>query len=346
MIIADKNILTDEVFIIAELSANHGGKIENAIASIRAAKKTGANAIKLQSYTPDTITLDVDNDYFKVNHGTIWDGQKLYNLYQQAYTPFEWHEELFRVAREEGIICFSSPFDKTAVDLLESLDTPAYKIASFEITDIPLIKYVASKGKPMILSTGIANLSDIELALKTCREAGNNDIALLKCTSQYPANPADANLLTIKNLADTFGVVSGISDHTEGPEACIMSVALGGRIIEKHFILDKSIGGPDASFSIDLEAFQSLVQSVRKAEQMLGKVSYESSSSVKKSRTLASRSLFAVADIRQGETLTEQNIRSIRPGYGLHPKHFFDILGKEAKEDIKRGTPLNFDLFE
>lgn len=332
-------------FIIAELSANHNGSLETAIETIKAAKKAGADAIKFQTYTADTLTIDCDNEYFKINQGTLWDGKTLYSLYQEAYTPWEWHEELFKVAKQEGLICFSSPFDKTAVDLLERLESPAYKIASFEIQDIPLIEYVASKGKPVIMSTGIAELKDIQLAVDTCRKAGNEQIILLKCTSAYPAPVELANLNTIPNLKETFGVESGLSDHTYGATVPIVAVTLGATVIEKHFILDKSIGGPDAEFSLDFEEFKQMVKSVRDAEKAIGKVSYEISEKVKANKKFA-RSLFVVKDIKAGEEITEENVRSIRPGYGMHPKHYKEAIGKRVKQDINQGTPLSWGLIK
>ena len=262
------------VFIIAELSANHNGSIETAIETIRAAKRAGADAIKLQTYTSDTMTIDCQKDDFIIK-GTIWDKQNLYKLYQQAYTPWEWHEQLFQVAKTEGLECFSSPFDKTAVDFLEELNTPAYKIASFEITDIPLIEYVASKGKPIIISTGIAELEDIQLAVDTCRKVGNNDIALLKCTSSYPAPIDEANMVMIKDLTDRFQVIPGLSDHTMGSTVPVVATAYGAKIIEKHFILDRSIGGPDASFSMNENEFKEMVKAVREAELAIGKLDYK-----------------------------------------------------------------------
>lgn len=332
-------------FIIAELSANHGGEISIAIETVRAAKRAGADAIKIQTYTADTITLNSRKEWFKINQDTHWDGQYLHDLYKEASLPWDWHEELFKVAKEEGLICFSSPFDNTAVDLLESLNTPIYKIASFEITDIPLIKYVASKGKPIIISTGIAEIADIELAIETCKSVGNNQITILKCTSAYPAEPSDANLLTIPDIKERFGVETGLSDHTMGIEGPVVAVALGAKVIEKHFILDKSIGGPDAHFSLDETEFTEMVKAVRKTELMLGKVDYKMTEKKKKSRQF-SRSLFIVEDVKSGDTLTEDNIRSIRPGFGMHPKHLSDILGKKFNENFEKGTPLDFSQFD
>lgn len=333
------------VFIIAELSANHNHNKDIAIATIREAKKAGAHAIKLQTYTPDTLTIDCDNSYFQINQGTLWDGRTLYDLYKEAYTPWEWHAELFSVAKEEGLVCFSSPFDKTAVDLLEGLDAPAYKIASFEIQDISLITYAAKKGKPMIISTGIAELEDIELAVRTCREAGNNEIILLKCTSSYPAPVELANLATMVDMKTRFGVEIGLSDHTIGETVPVVATALGAKVIEKHFILDKKLGGPDAEFSLDPSEFSKMVAEVKRAELSLGKVTYEVPDKVKGNRKFA-RSLFVVSDISVGEIITESNVRSIRPGYGLHPKYFPEILGKRMKVAARRGTPLNLDMIE
>ena len=327
------------VFIIAELSANHNGSIETAKETIRAAKRAGADAIKFQTYTADTMTIDCDIDDFIIK-GTIWEGRNLYELYQQAYTPWEWHQELFRVAEEEGLVCFSSPFDKSAADFLESLDVPAYKVASFEITDIPLIEYVASKGKPVILSTGIATMDDIELALDACRKMGNNDIALLKCTSSYPAPIKEANMAMIPDFEERFAVWAGLSDHTLGSTVPIVATTLGARIIEKHFILDRSIGGPDASFSMNEEEFTEMVLAVREAEKALGQVSYEPTEKQKSGRVF-SRSLYVIKDIKKGELITEENVRSIRPGFGMHPKHLNDVLGSRVASDISKGTRLD-----
>jgi pseudaminic acid synthase len=332
-------------FIIAELSANHNGDLNVAIETIRAAKKTGADAIKLQTYTPDTLTINCDNKHFKIEGGTLWDGKTLYELYSEAYTPWEWHKKLFNVAKEEGLICFSSPFDFTAVDFLEELDVPAYKIASFEIQDISLIEYAASKGKPIIMSTGIAEEEDIQLAVDTCRKAGNNDIILLKCTSSYPAPLELANLNTIPDLKERFNVEVGFSDHTYGALAPTIAVSLGAKVIEKHFILDKSVGGPDADFSLDVAEFTEMVNKVRDAEKLLGKVSYSISEKVKKNKKFA-RSLFVVKDVKDGDVITKENIRSIRPGFGLHPKHYNKILGKKFISNVNRGEPLSFQMIE
>ena len=332
--------MRNKVFIIAELSANHNGDIQVALDTIRAAKRAGADAIKIQTYTADTLTINCKNDYFKINHGTAWDGEYLYDLYKRAYTPWEWHAEIFKVANDEGLICFSSPFDNTAVDLLEELKTPIYKIASFEIQDIPLISYAASKGKPMILSTGIAEVEDIELAIETCRKVGNYDITVLKCTSAYPADPKDANLLTIPDIKSRFGVKSGLSDHTMGIEGPIVATALGATVIEKHFILDKSIGGADAHFSLDEKEFTEMVKAVRIAESMKGEIDYEMTEKKQKSKQF-SRSLFIVKDVKEGEEITNENVRCIRPGFGLHPKFLNNILGKKFLSDYTKGTPMS-----
>ena len=330
-----------QVFIIAELSANHNGSIDTAIKTIRAAKRAGANCIKLQTYTAETMTINSKKDDFTIK-GTVWDRRNLFDLYKEAYTPWEWHEKLFEVAAEEGLICFSSPFDITAVDFLESLNTPAYKIASFEITDIPLIEYVASKGKPIIISTGIATTEDIELALTACKRMGNNNIALLKCTSSYPAPIDEANICMVKDLSERYHVISGLSDHTIGITAPVVATCFGAKIIEKHFILDRSIGGPDASFSMNEIEFTSMVRAVREVEMAIGSVSYSLTEKQMKGKYF-SRSLYLVEDIKAGEVLTMKNVRSIRPGFGLHPKHFNEILGKKIKLDLGKGARLKFN---
>lgn len=330
-----------KVFIIAELSANHNGSIETAIETIRAAKRAGADCIKLQTYTANTITIDCNKDDFLIK-GTIWEGKNLYKLYQEAYTPWEWHEKLFSVAKEEGLVCFSSPFDRTAVDFLENLNVPAYKIASFEITDIPLIEYVASKRKPIILSTGIATTEDIELALDACRRMGNNDIALLKCTSSYPAPIEEANMCMVKDLAERYKVISGLSDHTIGSTVPVVATCFGAKIIEKHFILDRSIGGPDASFSMNEEEFTTMVKAIREVERAIGKVDYTLTEKQAKGKDF-SRSLYVVEDIKAGDVITEKNVRSIRPGFGLHPRYLKDILGKTINEDVCKGTRMSLD---
>ena len=334
----------DRTFIIAELSANHAQRKEIAIESIKAAKNAGADAIKLQTYKPDTMTLESDNQYFQITEG-LWKGQHLYQLYKEAYTPWEWHEDLFNTAKEEGIICFSTPFDRTAVDFLERFNPPAYKIASFELVDIPLIRYTASKNRTMIMSTGIAKFHEIEDAINACREVGNNDIFLLKCTSSYPAPLSEVNLATMLDLKKQFNVDVGLSDHTEGIIAPIVATALGARIIEKHFIMNKEIGGPDASFSLDEMEFGKMVEAVRKAESVYGKVSYELTEKVKLNRKF-SRSLFIVKDVKEGEVFTLDNVKSIRPNYGMEPKYIDEIIGEKATRDISKGTPFTRDLIQ
>lgn len=335
----------DKVLIVAEISANHNGSKEIAIETIKAIKRAGADAVKLQTYTPDTITLNCHLDDFKIKQDTLWDGKYLYDLYKEAYTPWEWHEDLFHVAKEEGLICFSSPFDKTAVDFLENLGNPIYKIASFEITDIPLIEYVAKKMKPIVISTGIATEEDIQLAIDTCRMVGNNDITLLKCTSSYPAPIEEANLCMIKDLAMRFNVKSGLSDHTMGSIAPIVATTMGATMIEKHFILNRTIGGPDAEFSMEEEDFFRMVQDIRLAEQSIGKVTYELTYKMQQGRQF-SRSLYVVEDMKEGDIITEKNVRSIRPGFGLHPKYFVNILGKKIASDLKKGIGLTIDMIK
>ncbi len=325
--------------IIAELSANHGNKIQNAIETIRAAKDAGADAIKFQTYTPDTLTLNCDNEYFQINQGSLWDGETFYKLYQKASTPWEWHEELFKYARSIDLIPFSTPFDETAVDFLEDLNNPIYKIASFEIVDIPLIEYAASKGKPMIISTGIATETEIKEAVEACKSQKNTDITLLKCTSAYPAPLEEANLLTIADMKERFNVKVGLSDHSLGDITAISAVALGASVVEKHFILDRSIGGPDSDFSMIPADFENMVKKIRSVEKCLGNVTYSLSDKMKSNRKF-SRSLFAVSDIKKGDLFTKENIRSIRPGDGISPKYLPQLLGHCAIRDIERGTPL------
>jgi pseudaminic acid synthase len=338
------NIMNPEkVFIIAELSANHNGSLDTALETIRAAKRAGADAIKLQTYTADTITINSKNPDFMIKHDTIWDGRGLYDLYQEAHTPWEWHGRLFDEAAKQGLYCFSSPFDPTAVDLLEELGCPAYKIASAEITDIPLIEYIASKGKPVIISTGIADDKDIELAIEAVKKMGNNQIILLKCTTSYPAPIEEANLIMIQDLAERFNVITGLSDHTMGWVAPVVSVCFGARIIEKHFILNHSIGGPDASFSLDEREFTELVKAVRAAESAIGVIDYSLTDKMKRSREF-SRSLYVVKDIKVGELITYENIKSIRPGYGLHPKYLPEIVGKRVSQSLQKGTRFNLDF--
>ncbi len=331
------------VFIIAELSANHNGDLDVAIETVKAAKRAGANCIKLQTYTADTLTIDSNKKDFIIKD-TIWDGQSLYNLYEKAYTPWDWHKKIFDVAKEQNLVCFSSPFDKTAVDFLEELDVPAYKVASFEITDIPLIEYIASKKKPIIISTGIAEKKDIELAIKACHRYNNNDIVLLKCTSSYPAPINEANLLMINDLAKRYNIFSGLSDHTMGSLAPIIATSLGARVIEKHFILNHNIGGPDSSFSMDEIEFKKMVDDVRKTEIALGEIDYSLTEKQKKGKDF-SRSLYIVKDVKKGDILSVENVRSIRPGFGMHPKHYKDVIGKYFIDDYQKGTRLSFKQF-
>ncbi len=333
------------VFVIAELSANHNGSLATAIETIRAAKRAGADAIKFQTYTADTLTLDCDESDFVIKGGTIWDGKKLHDLYKEAYTPWEWHAQLFEVAKEEGLVCFSSPFDKSAVDFLETLHCPIYKIASFEITDIPLIEYVAKQGKPIIISTGIASYDDIHLAVETCRKVGNDNITLLKCTSSYPAPVAEANLAMMQQLAIDFKVKIGLSDHTLGSTVPVIATALGAKVIEKHFILDRSIGGPDASFSMNEIEFTAMVKAIREAEVAVGTSSYELSPKQVAGKDF-SRSLYVAEAINKGDIITEATIKSVRPGFSLHPKHLPEILGKTAKRDLKKGERISLNDFE
>ncbi len=337
MKIGNFDLEKDGTYIIAELSANHNGVLQNALDTIKAAKEIGANCIKLQTYTADSMTLDCKKDDFIIKGGTLWDGKNLYELYQEAYTPWEWHKELFEYARSIDIDIFSSPFDKTAVDFLEEFNPSAYKIASFEITDYELIRYTASKMKPIIISTGIATIDEIQDVVNICREVGNNDIVLLKCTSAYPAPLEEANLTMIPNIAQTFDVISGFSDHTLGSTAPLVAVTLGAKVIEKHFILDKSIGGADADFSMDKKEFGDMIKTIRDVEKLLGKVDYSMTKKKKNSRQF-SRSLYVAKDIKKGEVFTEENIRSIRPAHGMHPKHLKDILGKTAEKNFEFGS--------
>lgn len=332
----------DSVFIVAELSANHNGDLQTAIDTIKSAAKCGVDAIKLQTYRADTMTIDCDNEYFQIKNGSLWDGEILYSLYEKAHTPWSWHKELFRVAKEEGILCFSSPFDKTAIDFLEGLDNPIYKLASFEIQDIALIDYMASKMKPIIISSGIASVEDIELAIKTIKKY-HNEITLLKCTSAYPAKVEDANLKTLLDMKKRFGVEVGLSDHTMGITLPILSVGLGAKVIEKHFILDRSMGGVDSEFSLEPSELKSLVNGVREAQKALGEVKYTLGDDAK-SNKIFGRSLFVVEDVKKGDIISEKNIKSIRPGDGMHPKYLNVVLGKTFKQDIKKGTPLKDEL--
>ena len=325
----------EHTFIVAELSANHNGSISLAKRTILAAKEAGADAVKLQTYTADTITIDSHRECF-VEKGGLWDGYTLYDLYKKAFTPWEWHKELFDYATSLSLQCFSTPFDFTAVDFLESIGNPIYKIASFEITDVNLIRYAARLHKPMIISTGVATLSDLELAVRTCREEGNDDITLLKCTSAYPAPLEKANLLTIPDISRRFGVKVGVSDHSMTDSIALTAVALGATVVEKHLILDRSMGGPDSGFSMEPDEFARMCKSIREVELVRGSAHYPAEDEEIPGRR-ACRSLFICEDMKKGEVLTAQNLRSIRPGCGLHPKYLNDCLGKTVNRDLEKG---------
>ena len=335
----------DHVFIIAELSANHEGKLETALETVRAAKRAGANAIKLQTYTADTITLKCDLPDFKISGGTLWDGRYLHELYEEAYTPWEWHKTLFDEAKKEGLVCFSSPFDPSAVDFLETLNCPIYKIASFEITDIPLIEYVASKGKPIILSTGIAEKEDVQKAIDACHRMNNFNVSILKCTSSYPAPIDEANLSLMRQFNQDFQVRIGLSDHTPGYLVPVIATSLGAKIIEKHFILNHEIGGPDAAFSLDEIEFKVMVDQVRLTEKSLGNGKYDLTPKQEEGKKF-SRSLFPVTSIPAGTIIEKSMVRSVRPGTSLHPQYLNAILGKKAKRDIGFGERIALSDFE
>jgi pseudaminic acid synthase len=336
--------MTEKTYIIAELSANHDNDLDLAKRTIEAMAKAGADAVKVQTFTADSITLDSDKPWFMAREDSLWAGTRLYELYQKAALPYEWHAELKKEAENVGLDFFSAPFDKIAVDFLDKLGVPKFKIASLEITDIPLIKYTASKNKPMIISTGVAEYNDIQLAVEACRKVGNNDITILKCTSAYPTPLDEVNLNLIPKIKSDFDVKVGLSDHTLGIEVPIAAVALGASVVEKHFILDKQNStSVDKDFSLDAIEFESMVKAIRLTEQALGEANYSLSPKAK-SATKSVRSLFAVEDIAEGEMLTEKNVRSIRPGLGLHPKHLPDLMGKKARVFIEKGTPLSFDL--
>ncbi len=330
-------------YVIAELSANHNQDFDQAVQLIRAAKDAGADAIKLQTYTPDTITIDCDNEYFRVGGGTLWDGRTLYDLYGEAYTPWEWQPKLKAIANDLGLDLFSTPFDFTAVDFLEEMGVPAYKIASFELVDLPLIRRVAQTGKPLIMSTGMATLAEIDEAVSAARQAGAAQIALLKCNSGYPAPPEEMNLRTIPHLAEAFGVPVGLSDHTLGIAVPVAAVALGACIIEKHFTLSRAVPGPDSAFSLEPYEFKAMVDAVRVAEKALGRVAYDVAPHEAASRVFR-RSLFVVKDMQAGDVFSEENVRSIRPGHGLHTRHVEDAMGRTASVAIGRGAPLSWDL--
>lgn len=332
-------------WVVAEISANHNQSYERAVEIVRAAKKAGADAVKLQTYTADTLTLDSDRECFRIGGDSVWAGKTLYELYREAYTPWEWHAPLMAVAREEGLECFSTPFDATAVDLLERLNVRVYKIASFELIDIPLLKKVATTGKPVVASTGMASLAEIEEAVATLRAHGTADIALLKCTSAYPATPAHMNLRTIPHLAQTFDVVAGVSDHTMGSTVAVAALTLGARIVEKHFTLRRADGGPDSSFSMEPDEFAAMVREIRDTERALGHVTYTPTPDETKNIQFR-RSLFIAENVRKGDVFTERNVRSVRPGHGLHPRYLESVLGKKAACAIERGTPLTWHHLE
>lgn len=334
----------EPTYVIAELSANHGQDFDQAVAIVRAAKQAGADAVKLQTYTPDTMTIDCDAEPFRIQ-GTIWEGKNLYRLYEEAYTPWEWQGKLMEVAAELGLHCFSTPFDDTAVDFLETLDVPAYKIASFENVDLPLLRRVARTDKPVIMSTGMATLAEIDEAVRTLREAGAEQVALLKCTSAYPAPPDQMHLRTIAHLSEAFGVPVGLSDHTLDAAVAVAAVALGACVIEKHLTLSRDVPGPDTAFSLEPDEFRATVEAVRVAERAVGEVRYGVSEREVASRAFR-RSLFVVEDVRAGELFTARNVRAIRPGRGLHTRHLDEVLGRRAARDIARGTPLSWDLVE
>jgi len=330
------------VYIVAEMSANHNHDFEQAIKIIEAAKEAGADAIKLQTYSPDTMTIDVHNKFFQIK-GTIWEGKNLYDLYREAYTPWEWQPELKKIAEELSLDFFSTPFDQTATDYLEKIDIPAYKIASFELVDLPLIRRIAKTGKPVIMSTGMASLAEIDEAVKVFRETGGGQIALLKCTSAYPAPPSEMNLRTIPHMAEVFNVPVGISDHNISMETTIAAVSLGACIVEKHFTLSRDGSGPDSSFSIEPDELKAMVKAIRNTEKALGKVNYETTER-EKSSTVFRRSLFVVKNMKANSEFTEENVRSIRPGFGLHTRHMEEVLGRKSKRAISKGTPLDWDL--
>lgn len=332
------------VFLVTEVSANHGQDFNRATEMIRIAKDCGADAVKFQAGKPDTLTINVDNKYFRIKH-PHWGGQTLYELYKKAYTPWEWFKELKKIANNLGILFFVTAFDKTAVDLLEEIDVPIHKIASFELVDLPLVEYVAKTKKPLIMSTGMASIPEIEEAVDTAKKAGTKDIILLKCGSNYPARPEDMNLQTIPHMKETFNCPIGLSDHSLGIEVSIAAVALGAAVIEKHFTLSRKIKTPDSFFSIEPKELKELVENIRIVEEALGEVHYGLTKGEKKSKVFR-RSLFVVKDINKGEIFTEENLKSIRPANGLSPKHIRTILGRAAKKTIKKGTPLNWDLVD
>ncbi len=341
----DLETVTRRTYVIAELSANHNRDIDAAIELVHAARDAGADAVKVQTYTPDTITLKSDRDPFRIAGGTLWDGKLLWDLYKEAYMPWEWQPRLKEEAERLGLHFFSTPFDFTAVDFLEELEVPAYKIASFELVDLPLIRKVAATGKPLILSTGMATVSEIEEAVAVARDAGAEQIALLRTNSAYPAPPDEMDLRTIPHMAEMFGVPVGLSDHTLGIAVPVAAVAMGAALIEKHLTLSRSVPGPDSAFSLEPQEFKEMVEAVRTAERALGGVRYGPTPKEQASRVFR-RSLFVVKDVRAGEPLTPENVRSIRPAHGLHTRHYDEVLGKRARVDIAAGTPLSWDLIE
>ncbi len=334
-----------KTFVIAEMSANHNMDFDRAVEIMKAAKDAGADAVKIQTYTADTITLDCDDPCFQITQGTLWDGTTLHKLYEKAYTPWDWQPKLQKIAADLGLEFFSSPFDLSAVDFLEEMNVPAYKIASFEINDIPMIRKIARLHKPMIFATGIAHLADIELAVQTCKEEGNEQVILLKCTSAYPAPYEDVNLRTIPSLASTFDCIAGLSDHTMGSAVAGAAVALGAKVIEKHLTLRRADGGADSAFSMEPEEFKEMVQNIRKIELALGTVTYELTPKAARERE-HSRSLFVAKDMKKGDIFTPENLRSVRPANGLHTKYYEDILGKRISKDAKLGTPMSWDLVD
>jgi pseudaminic acid synthase len=329
-------------YVICELSANHNGSLERALALMEAAAATGADALKIQTYTPDTMTIDHDGPGFTIEGG-LWDGRHLYDLYKEAQTPFEWHEALFAKARDLGVTLFSTPFDESAVDLLEGLGAPAYKIASFEVVDLPLIARVARTGKPMIISTGMANLAEIGEAVETARANGCDELVLLHCVSSYPAPDEQSNLRTLPDLAERFDVVGGLSDHTHGSAVAVAAIALGAAVIEKHFTIARADGGPDSAFSLEPDEFRQLVTDCKRAWTALGEAGYDLKG-CEEGSTVFRRSLYVVADVAAGEALSPANLRAIRPGYGLPPKHLAEVMGRTAARDLKRGEPLAWDM--
>jgi pseudaminic acid synthase len=331
------------VYVVAEMSANHNQDFKEAVRIIHAANEAGADAIKIQTYTPDTITINCNKEYFQIGKGSMWEGRNLYELYREAYTPWEWQPELKQTADKLGLDFFSTPFHHTAVDFLEKLDVPAYKVASLELVDLPLLRKIAKTGKPIIMSTGMGTLAEIEEAVQTIRSEGRSQIALLKCTSAYPAPAEEVNLKTIPHLAEAFGVPVGLSDHTLGITIPVAAVAVGACIVEKHFTLSRKILGPDSAFSLEPKEFKEMVDAIRTVERALGKVSYDITEKESASH-LFRRSLFVVKDVKKGEIFTEENVRSIRPGHGLHTRYLKEIIGRYATKDIERGSPITWDM--